>query len=307
MWSVQWHDEASYWPVCVCSHYCHTCWNASIFVADLSSCYTLVCHYVAESEHFWFCWLPCFWHVCICTCIPSIHRCIFSCLGVWTCCRLGVRFHVCPSKRQTRPPKVEWWCELQIRASSGLIGLLFSQGMQAELLCLSLSNTPTHVMFSPFSRPPPSLLCKQKIDLRKDLKKKKKKNPSHWQQSGASSPATAGVKLFIPSAVWQRDVCVARSHLSHTHINTDECSFLTYNANTVAHIFSPNSSHTKLNPYKTKLCTVSHCVNQVQVSPPVRSGLKEKIRCCEYDYFLKVGHLCRRNVQLFFFKLVPYD
>ena len=90
------------------------------------------------------------WHMCFPLHMYHIDLSLFP-IFVLVCECIADSVCVRPSKRQTRPPKVEWWYERQIRASSGLIRLLFSQGTQTELLspsaslslCLSLSPSPS--------------------------------------------------------------------------------------------------------------------------------------------------------------------
>lgn len=71
---------------------------------------------------------------CLCLPMSILHR-VSACLGVQPC------FCACAAHLSEQaglwsgPLKVECWCELRIRASSGLIGLLFFPGDRAELFC----------------------------------------------------------------------------------------------------------------------------------------------------------------------------
>ena len=153
--------------VCVCVCVCflrqfNTCWNtttcASVFAADLLSLVSLlhcVCQIIPSAASLNPSSLVCGffgWHMCFPLHMYHIDPSLFSLLVL--VCECVADLCVRPSKRQTGPPKVEWWNEHQIRASSGLIGLLFSQGTQTELLSssappLSLSH------LSVFPSPPP--------------------------------------------------------------------------------------------------------------------------------------------------------
>lgn len=135
-----------------CHHLCFGICGRFVVIVSLLVSKHFICH-VAESKHHLS--VVCFgYHMCLCfhMYLTVSHR-VFVYVADWLCvcvcalaCCIFVRVSIRPGHR-----KVEWWCELQIRASFGLIGLVFfPQGMQAELLCLpfSLTQTPPTMSFS---------------------------------------------------------------------------------------------------------------------------------------------------------------
>lgn len=176
MWSVQWHDEASYWPVCVCSHYYHTCWNASIFVADLSSCYTLVCVIMLLNPSI-FGSVDClvfdmfvFAHVSHRSIAVSFLVLVCERVADLACVFMFVQVSVRPGHRRLSDdvncrsgPVLDW------------LGCSFPRG--CRLNCsVCLSQTPPHMScFLPSPVPLPPFSVNKRLIWGKILKKKKKK------------------------------------------------------------------------------------------------------------------------------------
>lgn len=170
------------------------------------------------------------------------------CISPW-CVNVLQTLHVCPSRRQTRPPKVEWWLEQQSWASSGLIGLFFSQGMQAEslslpLFFLSLSQMPPNILFLPLFKLFSPFLLPSSINKRliwgKILKTLLTRRFDLVCVYFVEGCVGSGLELVTRQQqawnssshrlLWQRGLCVCLGlgHNYHTNSHADtHCSFLT--------------------------------------------------------------------------------